>query len=398
MTKFSRVERSKQNTIGRRLKEVKNKGDRNTGIDFLRIISTFSIILLHIMGHGGIRDSLSPGDVNYYVIWFMMIASFCSVNCYALISGYVGYHEIEKPHKSSRFVDLWLQVVFYCVIMVIVFTALKKPDIGTKDFIEAFFPIIFKRYWYFSAYLGVFIFMPLINKCIREFTDSWLAGMTVTGILAFSFFATIAARYSDPLSLNGGYSAVWLIFLYFIGGIIKKYKIENRFRISLLALTISVSLVITWVWKVALISIVGHGIDDLLIKYISPTILLMSVCQLLLFSKLKFNGFMTKLISITAQATFGIYLFQDSDYFRKYIVARHYTGYALKNPLIMVSFILLTGLVQFSMGLLVDKCRSFMFGAIHTKRLSDRVGGIIDGKVSTATKWLEKQLHFQENS
>ncbi len=344
------------------------------------------------MGHGGIRDSLSSGNVNYYVIWFLMLALFCGVNCFALISGYVGYHEAEKPHKTARFFDLWCQVVFYCVITVLIFRILKKPDIYIRDFIEAFFPITFNKYWYFSAYLGVFIFMPFINKCIREFSDSYLTGMVAIGVGAFSFAATVITRYSDPFLLKGGYGAVWLIFLYFVGGIIKKYKIENKVRNSTLILTVLVCLVITWVWKVFLIDIIGHGIDDMLVIYISPTVLLMSVCYLLLFIKIKIYSPMTKPISVLAPTTFGIYLFQDSDYFRKYIVAKQYAGYALKSPLAMIGSILFTGLVQFMMGFVIDKFRYFLFDAIKIKKLSEYLGGICDDAVKKIIQWTEKQL------
>lgn len=369
---------------------------RNSGIDFLRILSTYCIILLHIMGHGGIRDSLSPRNNNYYVLWFVMLASFCGVNCFALISGYVGYHDIEKPHKFARFIELWFQVVFFCVSTVIVFMILKTPDINIRDLIEAFFPITFEKYWYFSAYLGVFIFMPLINKLVREFSNTYLIKMIVTGIGTFSFLATIITRYSDPFSLNGGYGMVWLIFLYFIGAIVKKYKIENKIKVSSLAFIITTCLVITWAWKVLLISIIGHGIDDLLVIYISPTIFLMSVCLLILFSKFQFSDFVEKMISILAPTTFGIYLFQDSDYFRNIIVAKRYCEYAHRNPLIMVGLILLTGLSQFVLGFLIDKCRNGLFNVIKIKKISNRIGDVIDTMVNKANKWAGTHLGIND--
>lgn len=365
--------------------------NRNVGIDFLRILSAFFIIQLHIVGHGGIRDFLTPGSLNYYVIWFVILISFCSVNCFGLISGYVGYQETEKPHKSASFIYLWFQVVFYCFITVTIFKVFKMPDIVTRDFIEALFPISFDKYWYFSAYLGVFIFMPLINKCVREFSKTYMAGMIVVGVGAYSFAATVITRYSDPFLLKGGYGTVWLTFLYFIGAVIKKYKIEDRIGVSFLISIIVICLMATWIWKVTLISVVGHGIDDLLVIYISPTILLMSVCLLMMFSKLKLNSFMTKIISIIAPTTFGIYLFQDSDYFRKYIVAKRYVGYALNGPLIMIGFVFLTSLTHFLIGYLVDTIRNVLFGTIKLKTMSDRIGNTLDIVVNRLIKWLEER-------
>ncbi len=366
---------------------------RNNGIELLRIISAFSIILLHIMGHGGIRDSLRPGDINYYVLWFIMLASFCGVNCFALISGYVGYHDTDQLHRSSRFIGLWFQVVFYCVTTVAVFGTLKISDISVRDFVEALFPITFEEYWYFSAYFGVFVFMPLINKFVREFSNTYLIEAVIVGAGALSVLATIMTRYSDPFSLKGGYGAVWLIFLYFIGAVIKKIELQKMVKDSSLVFVFSTCLIFTWLWKVVLISVIGHGIDDMLVIYISPTIFLMSVCLLILFSKFEFTGLAAKLISFIAPTAFGIYLFQDSNYFREYIVAGRYVPYAFKNPLIMVGLILLAGLIQFIIGLLIDKCRIVLFNMLGIKKLSNRIGTLVDSIIVSIITRLEKLIN-----
>ena len=101
---------------------------------------------------------------------------------------------------------------------------------------------------------------------------------------------------------------------------------------------------------------------------------------------------MTKAVSILAPTTFGIYLFQDSDYFRKYIVAKQYAGYALKNPFIMVGLILLTGLVQFLIGFLIDKSRIILFNAAKMKQISNQIGSTIDDTVNKSIKWAEEYL------
>lgn len=70
--------------------------ERNYGIDFLRIISMFMIVILHILGNGGILASVQIGSSNYHLAWILEIASYCAVNCYALISGYVGIYSVHK--------------------------------------------------------------------------------------------------------------------------------------------------------------------------------------------------------------------------------------------------------------------------------------------------------------
>ena len=63
--------------------------ERNYGVDFLRIIATFMVLTLHILGQGGLLVTLTSGTVRYHVFWFLEVVCYCAVNCYGLISGYV---------------------------------------------------------------------------------------------------------------------------------------------------------------------------------------------------------------------------------------------------------------------------------------------------------------------
>ena len=88
--------------------EIKN---RNYGIDLLRIITMFMIVNLHILYHGGILSSekLYFGSTKFNIVWIIEIVSYVAVNCYALISGFVG---VNSKNKYSNIILLWLRVAF----------------------------------------------------------------------------------------------------------------------------------------------------------------------------------------------------------------------------------------------------------------------------------------------
>ena len=65
-------------------------GERNYGIDLFRIVSMFMVVVLHVLGQGGILDGTIGVAGNYETAWFLETAAYGAVNCYALISGYVG--------------------------------------------------------------------------------------------------------------------------------------------------------------------------------------------------------------------------------------------------------------------------------------------------------------------
>ena len=91
-------------------KELSVKRERNYGIDLLRMVSMILVAVLHVLGQGGVISEAgkhTPFNA-YKVAWFLEIAAFCAVNCYAAISGYVG---IKSKFKYSNIIYLWLQVI-----------------------------------------------------------------------------------------------------------------------------------------------------------------------------------------------------------------------------------------------------------------------------------------------
>lgn len=135
------------------LKNKLNSDDsRNYGIDLLRIASMYMIVVIHILGGGGVLNNETSFlsrilDNSIYIIVLSCI------NCYGLISGYVGYREEEINHKVSSFFYLWIQVVFYGIIIILILMLTGLAEIGINDFIEVFLPITRNQYWYFTAYL-----------------------------------------------------------------------------------------------------------------------------------------------------------------------------------------------------------------------------------------------------
>ena len=62
----------------------------------------------------------------------------------------------------------------------------------------------------------------------------------------------------------------------------------------------------------------------------------------------------------------------------------------------MVGLILLTGLSQFVLGFLIDKCRNGLFNVIKIKKISNRIGDVIDTMVNKANKWAGAHLGIND--
>ena len=81
-------------------------------------------------------------------LWILEIFCYCAIDIFGMISGYLlSYRAV----KSSRIIKIWVQVVFYNVIIAIVALRMGIP-VPKRDIIGSICPIILRQYWYLSAY------------------------------------------------------------------------------------------------------------------------------------------------------------------------------------------------------------------------------------------------------
>lgn len=93
------------------------KGERNYGIELFRIFSMLMIVILHINMNGGLMGCFPNVDAKYTTLWFGETFCFASVNCYALISGYVMYNHKSYSRKAVEYVGTsFLNICPYWVI------------------------------------------------------------------------------------------------------------------------------------------------------------------------------------------------------------------------------------------------------------------------------------------
>ena len=85
--------------------EIIAKKERNSGIELLRIIDMYAIIVHHILLFG----KLFLKYKKYQQLHFINISCFFHICVFGLISGIVG----NKTHKYSNLLYLWFCVLFY---------------------------------------------------------------------------------------------------------------------------------------------------------------------------------------------------------------------------------------------------------------------------------------------
>lgn len=298
--------------------ESAKKIERNHGIDLLRIVAMFMIVVLHVVGHGGILDATLGLTLKGEVAWFLEIACYCSVNCYALISGFVA---INSKRKWRTFISLWFQVVFYCVVINAMDIILSGgfDAIGLigvlKVGIHSFLPSLTNRYWYFTAYTGVFLCMPILNWIVNHIPRSLLKASFIGSIFIF-YCGDRLLSSGSALALENGCSFLWLALLYVMGAYMAKYDSLKRlsFKKSILGFVLCV--VITFLTRIGIEIViclikgyvVKNSYEALMLSYTTPTIVLAAVFLLNAFRQMQFSEMGAKVIGLFAPLSFGVYL------------------------------------------------------------------------------------------
>lgn len=253
--------------------------ERNVGIEALRLLSMWMVVVLHCLGHGGILNNLVEFSPNSCIAWLLEIACLGAVNIYALITGYV---YINSKHKYSKFLSLWLSVFFYSFFITLIYKFITPNDISITTLIKSTLPIMTKQYWYFSSYFCLFVFIPFINILIKNLSKKQHKFLIYCIIFCFcvlNFASTILGL--DIFNLNGGYSFLWLMSLYIIGAYLKLYENDfnkynkNKFLYAYI-LSVCITFLLRFLSKCIKFKLLGifSNSGGMFISYTSPFILL----------------------------------------------------------------------------------------------------------------------------
>ena len=175
--------------------------EKNYGIDVLRMLSMFMVVIIHIL-NSGVINAPSRFTSQYESGWLLEIAAFCAVDIYALISGYVW---VYTKYRYRNIIELWLQVLFYTVSITVLFWIFVPSSVSATECMKAIFPVMFNQYWYFSSYVALFLFIPLLNVILEKMEKRNLKYCIGMILLFFGCIQTLF--YSDVFGTNGGYRA-----------------------------------------------------------------------------------------------------------------------------------------------------------------------------------------------
>ncbi|MGT2906547.1 acyltransferase [Streptococcus dentiloxodontae] len=326
------------------------KQSRHPGIELARIAAMFMICGLHVLTQGGILDLIkTKGSPLYVYAWCLQILVHSSVNIYALISGYVG---LTAKHHYGKLLTLWLQVLFYSLLITGLISLIEPNLLSSDSWLTAFSPIYHNYYWYMTAYFGLYFFVPFLNTAIQNQTKSQAVLFFIT---TFLVFAVIPFVFDEKVfSLDNGYSMIWLIYLYILGAYIKKYKLEDKVSFRLLGSAVFLSTLITYLFILFK--------SEFLLHYTSGTILTSSLAIFLIFAKIKrIPERLEVAVTIVGPLSLGVYLSHVHPLIYDHFIPRLAQLFSNVNGITFAVLILAIPTLFFLLGICLDAARDRLF-------------------------------------
>ena len=345
---------------------------RNYGIDLMKSLSMFMVVLLHVFTQGNALNSATL-SINNIAAYLFVIPLYCAVNCYALISGYVLFS--TKP-SARKLVPLWLQALFYSVGITLFFFFFRPEYAGAKTLFYSFFPISKKQWWYLSSYFGVYLLAPLMNLAVEKAPRKTLS-FSLAGLFALiCIFSTL--MLSDPLRAGSGYTTFWLCLMYLLGAYIKKYQCFSSKKKTPFVLTFFALIVITLLSRLALHclsdTILAHFTKkNMLLSYTSPTIVGCALCLLAIFSNIQLRGAAQKIVSFVTPASLGVYLIHVHPLVFKHVIKNFAKDFPSEILPVFLGKAILSALVIFLVCLFVECLRIQIFKWLKLDKLCNLI-------------------------
>lgn len=350
-------------------KTEKVKNPRLASIELLRCIAMLMVITLHYLDKGGILVPITEKQTFAGVCaWALESLCIVAVNTYVLISG---YFLVESGFKLRRLIIMIAQVLFYSILVPVVLIAcgiLPTYMLTIYNWINFFFPIEMNHYWFATAYILMYIFVPVLSAGVKQLNKKQLR-TTIFAALTFYCFGKSFLPFYVEID-NWGYHMTWFLCLFLVAAYIRLYGV-NRPKSSSRAFLMYV-LSCVGILGLSFLYAYAYNTWDIFegraantFNYNHILCLLGAIGLFLTFLKWempegKFAAFIRKI----APYTFGVYLLHENVEIRHLWMEWLGTD-KFADGTWSVFHWLMSIMIVFTAGIVIDYLRSLLFGVVE---------------------------------
>ena len=290
-----------------------NPKERNSNIEVLRIIAMIIIVAHHFSVHGGFQFDTSYIGINRIWIQYLQLGGKIGVDIFVLISGY--YLVSRTSSLTYKALKLWLQILFYSVVIFMVSIALNLSIFSKKAMLDSFFPISMNQWWFASTYFVLLLLTPFINIALTSMSKGLYQRALLLALIMWCILPSLSGLYPKFTIISPQFSnLIWFITLYSLSAYIRLWHTTLSHTSKYYFVIAMGSFIVTFLSAVLFdyLNVIQKSIvfnPTALYDLTSITILIGTVATFLGFLQIKINN--SKIINTISSATFGVYLLHD---------------------------------------------------------------------------------------
>jgi surface polysaccharide O-acyltransferase-like enzyme len=228
-----------------------------------------------------------------------------------------GYFAQKAEFRLSRLIKLYVQVWLYSAV--IGFLAYFIGIYPAEEFsfhyvLTLIFPITMGHYWFMSAYVFMYILMPLIGAGLRSMSKKQMQAAIVLLLL---FNCILKSVIPARLEMDAqGYDCLWYLCMFVIGLYIGRFGVQVMSAVQGAILYIAgVVLTIGELMLLHLVYIRTGSFEHIMkisIEYNHIFPVLASIGLFIMFTKIKVTSKISTVILKIAPYTLGVYLLHEN--------------------------------------------------------------------------------------
>lgn len=355
---------------GKTARQKENTRKRRPELELLRCVAMCMVIVLHFLGKGGLLGELTEPDMQPVraAAWVLEAFAICAVNLYMLLSG---YFLSTSRFKLSRLLQLFLQIWTFSVGVGLGGAALglvPREEVNTYFLLRLFFPVLEEHYWFLTAYVFLYLLLPLIGGAVKEMDRKTFRLTLFLFLTALCLIKTAMPVQFD--TDRQGYDCLWYLCVFLTAAYIRRFGLpllDKRGRGILLYLG-SVLLILAVTFGLRTLYFRTGSLERVLENCFHYNHLLPYLAALglfLAFLRIRLpEGLFAKLTLWAGPRTLGVYLLHENLAVR-YLWPKWFGAEKITSVAQLVGSVLAAVITVFLVGVLTEWFRDTAMKGLH---------------------------------
>ena len=297
------------------LTDASKKAHRQSNLELFRIIVMLLIIAHHYVVNSGLFEILKDSDSESSIAMLIFGAwGKTGINCFVLITG---YFMCRSSFSWQKLMKLYLQIVFYAVIIYLLFCISGHETFSVLKTIRKLFPINSIASGFVSCFLIFYLLIPFLNVLVKNIDKRQHLILTAIMIITYSIFPML------HIQVTFNYIS-WFCILYLVASLVRIHGIGDNLSRKFWGYTSATCLIL------GVLSIIAmHNIYKLQYASVWNPYFFISDSNKILSLAIAFSSFMwfkslrirySTIINTIGASTFGVLLIHaNSDAMRQWL-------------------------------------------------------------------------------